>query len=82
MSDIDLMNSLVTQAKSVPHSSGVSGKWMTPATAAAGSGFAVWVDPNAGYWTIYDGSAWPAESGQGSVLLGDALRRRGYGSVR
>jgi hypothetical protein len=81
MSDIDNLNSLVVQAKGTPHVSGVSGKSMLPATAAAGSGFTIWVDPNSGYWTVYDGAAWVAERGQGSVSLGDALRRRGY-SVR
>jgi hypothetical protein len=75
MSDIDLINAMVvTQAHSVPDASGVSGVWKTPATPL---GFTVQVDPNAGYWTIYDSNSYVESQGQGSVLLGHTLRRLG-----
>jgi hypothetical protein len=75
MSDIDLMNAeVVTQAHSVPDASGVSGVWDTPATPV---GFTVQIDPNAGYWTIYDSTAFVVSRGQGSVLLGHTMRRLG-----
>ena len=75
MSDIDLMNAIVTeQAHSVPDATGVSGVWDTPATPV---GFKVQIDPNAGYWTIYDSTSYVRSAGQGSVQLAEAMMTLG-----
>lgn len=74
MSEIDTTNALVASAHAVPDASAVAGVWKTPATP---TGFTIQIDPNAGFWKIYDGTVYVAALGQGSVSLADAMRRLG-----
>jgi hypothetical protein len=78
MSDIDTMTQLCTAAQAVPDAQTQTGAplWDVPAKPGNATAFTVQIDPNAGFWSVTDGSGYVVERGQGSPSLYAAMRRK------